>query len=236
VSPRIADVCLVANLQSHGPTYVGDAIGDVFDPSSGMLLSARIIITAGMGNSASPYHVLHGPVPIPELNDENKFECYFFVSQLQQKPIPTSSFSTGKGSYIICVIIPSKNKKEFRAFEGQIEVILRDNSSDIDFSDSVSGELTSEVKDRLQNKLAKIFNDINEVLDVAPLYEGGSLFDVGLIASLPDHISRIAKKLILHPKGIQENEIEDHKVLKTLYQAGLISKDIRNGEIWIIPR
>jgi hypothetical protein len=236
VSPKVAEVCLIANLQTQGPVYIADAVGDIFDPTSGMLLAARIIITAGMGNSASPFQKLHGPVPIPELEKETNFECYFFIDELHQQPLPSASFSTGRGSYIVCVIISEDIKKDLRDFESQIEVILQEKSAKIDFSESISGEITITIQEDVRNRLHEIYDEINACLDLQPLFQGGSLFDVGLLATLPEDYANVAKKLILHPKGILESEIKDNKILKKLHSAGLITKDKRNGEDWIIPR
>lgn len=230
------EICLVANLQTIGPTYVTDATGDIFDPTSGMLLAARIIITAGMGDRSSDQLKLHGPVPIPELTFDQKYDCYFFIGPIQQQPLPSSSFSTGKGSFIICIVIQTDMKKDFQAFETHLEEILIEHAKSIDFSDSVSGEITEPVRLNISTRLKQLYAEINGYLELAPLYARSSLFDVGLIASLPEHISTVVKQLILHPKGIQENEIRDQSVLKTLYKAGLVKKDVRNGETWVVPK
>ncbi len=236
MTPKLAEVCLVANLQTLGPLYIADAVGGIFDITSGMLLAGRIVITAGIGSTVSPHRKLHGPVPITELDLEGNYECYFFIDKIRQKPLPQAEYSTGEGSFIICIIIPSDSKVDFRSFEPVIENILQSKSKMIDFSNSVAGELSEELKNDMKSNVIEIYKEINDHLKLAPIYEGRSLFDVGLIASLPEKMSIVAKKLILHPKGIQENQINDKTILKILKQAGLVLLEKRDGETWIIPR
>ena len=100
----------------------------------------------------------------------------------------------------------------------------------------MSGELTKILTDEISIRMRKIFNHIEESFDLALLFEATSLFNLGLIANLPPHISIIAKKLILNPKGLPERDLKDNKVLNTLINADLVTRVTREGESWLIPR
>ena len=236
MSLEVIEVCSIANLQTLGPVYIGDTNRGIFNSNTGNLLAARLIITAGMGSSGSPTMKLHGPVPIPELELEEEYHGYFLIEDLVQKPIPGSNFSTGKGTHITCIIIPANKKKEFRAFEQQVENIIRNNVMDLDFGETVTGTISEEVRQQIIKRLHTIQNDISEAFKLSELFEGNSLFDIGLIASLPENIAKIVKKLILHPKGLPIDDIDDKNILKTLEQAGLVEIENRDGLKWIVPR
>ena len=235
-SPSIAEVCLVANLQTMGPTYLSSAEGNLLDPGSGMLLAARIVITSGMGNTQTGLNMLSGPIPLSELNLGDDYLCYYYPVAMQQKPKPENQFSTGKGTYIICPIIKAQDKNVLRSFEELIENTIEPWVDEFDFSESISGEVPSEMAKKFTEILKKIRFEINSNLDLAIKYEGGSLYDIGLIANLPEELAKTAKKIMLHPKGIAENAISDKKALKTLYQAGLVERQQRDDGYWIIPR
>ncbi len=236
VSLRVIEVCSIANLQSLGPIYIGDTNREIFNSTSGNLLAARLIITAGMGNSGSPTMKLHGPVPIPELELEEEYDGYFLIENLIQKPTPGSNFSTGKGTFITCIIIPASKKKEFRPFEQRVENIIRNKVIDIDFGETLTGTIPDSVREKIIERLHGIYQDISKSFKMGELFEGNSLFDIGLIASLPEHIAIIVKKIIMHPKGLPIDDIADKNILKTLEQAGLVEIENRNGLKWIIPR
>lgn len=233
---ELVEVCLIANLQSIGPIYVADTSKHIFDLNSGNLLAARLIITAGMGNSASPTDKLHGPVPIPELEMDVEYEGYYLIREMEQQPTPNSPFSTGKGSFIVCIVIPADVKKDYRPFELQIENIIKESVKDIDFGSTMTGIISDEIKEVIKTKLATIYTEIEESFALAQLFEGNSLFDIGLIASLPDNISKVVKKIIMYPRGLPINDINDNNILKTLEQAGLVVRENRDGLDWIIPR
>lgn len=233
---ELVEVCLVANLQSIGPIYIADTSKEIFDLNSGNLLAARLIITAGMGNSGSPTNKLHGPVPIPELEMDVEYEGYYLITEMAQQPTPNSPFSTGKGSFIVCIVIPADVKKDYRPFELQIENIIKENVEDIDFGSTMTGVISDEIKDVIKAKLATIYIDVEESFAIAQLFEGDSLFDIGLIASLPENISKVVKKIIMSPRGLPIKDIDDNNILKTLEQAGLVVRENRDGLDWIIPR
>ncbi|MFV2016379.1 MAG: hypothetical protein ACC656_13185, partial [Candidatus Heimdallarchaeota archaeon] len=182
---ELVEVCLIANLQSIGPVYVADTAKEIFDSQAGNLLAARLIITAGMGNSASPTNKLHGPVPIPELELEIEYEGYYLIKEMAQQPTPGSLFSTGKGSYIVCIVIPADVKKDYRPFEHQMENIIKKSVEDIDFGTTMSGTISNQIKNVIRNKLNTIYSEVEEAFTLSQLFEGDSLFDIGLIASLP---------------------------------------------------
>ncbi|MCH8905716.1 MAG: hypothetical protein IH840_01400 [Candidatus Heimdallarchaeota archaeon] len=233
---NIAEVCIVANLQTMGPLYVTDAGKGFFDNNSGMLLAARIIITSGMGNQASGMNKLHGPVPIPELELDQQYLCYFYINEMTQKPNPDTPYSTGKGTYIVCIVIPEEIKNDIRPYEKQIEDILNLEGKGIEFSETMSGELTTKLTEDISVRMKSIFEHIMQSFDLAPLFEATSLFNLGLIANLPPHISIIAKKLILNPKGLPERDLKDNKVVNTLINADLVTRVTKDGESWLIPR
>lgn len=234
--PKLSEVCLVANLQTMGPTFLASAKEAIFDHGAGMLLAARIVITSGMGNSTTGLDKLNGPIPISELNLDKNYACYFYPRQMQQQPKPDNEFSTGKGTFIICLIMPEDEKDNFRAFERLMERTIVPHLDNFDFSQSISGEVPSALREEFSKYLNQIYEDLNSLLRYASQYEGGSLFDIGLLASLPDELEFTAKKLIMNPKGTLETEIADKSALKSLYQAGLVEREDRDGKIWIIPR
>ncbi|MCE7734740.1 MAG: hypothetical protein GPJ54_07690 [Candidatus Heimdallarchaeota archaeon] len=233
---ELVEVCLIANLQSIGPIYVADTSKEIFNLNTGNLLAARLIITAGMGNSASPTNKLHGPVPIPELEMDVEYEGYYLITEMAQQPAPKSPFSTGKGSFIVCVVIPADVKKDYRPFELQIENIIKESVKEIDFGATMTGFISDEIKEIIKTKLDRIYIDIEEAFALAQLFEGNSLFDIGLIATLPENISRVVKKIIMYPRGLPINDINDNNILKTLELAGLVVRENRDGLDWIIPR
>lgn len=234
--PKIIECACLANLQTSGPLYLGDATGKIFDASTGMLLAARLIITSGIGNSTSPHLKLHGPIPISELNLDQDYETYFLTSEMHQQPHPNASFSTGKGMVIICIIISTSQRRQFQDFEDQIEEIILSKLDKINFKETITGEIPPELTQFINNLMKEIYNEINELIELTKDYKGGSLFDITFIPSLPEPMAKLAKKLILHPKGILEEMIEDDKALNDLYLSRLVSKEIREGKTWIIPR
>lgn len=233
---ELVEVCLIANLQSIGPIYIADTGKELFDSNTGNLLAARLIITAGMGNSVSPTNKLHGPVPIPELELETEYEGYYLIKDMKQQPTPGLPFSTGKGSYIVCIIIPADVKKDYRPFEHHMENIIAQNAQDIDFGSTMTGMMSEEIKAIIKSKLNTIYTEVEDAFTLSQLFEGNSLFDIGLIASLPENISKVVKKIIISPKGLPISDISDNNILKTLEQAGLVERENRDGLVWIIPR
>ncbi|MHA2501326.1 MAG: hypothetical protein ACXAE3_00435 [Candidatus Kariarchaeaceae archaeon] len=234
--PQLSEVCLVANLQTLGPTFLGAAEGNVFDPAAGMLLAARIIITSGMGNSTTGLNSINGPIPISELELDDDYSVFFYPMELQQMPRPDNQFSTGRGTYVICLLVRDSEKTKFRSFERMLELIVSEYTTELDFSNTITGEVPAELKQQFSETLKKIKDEINEFLQVAAEFTGGSLFDIGLLANLPDALSVTGKKLMLNPKGILEGEIDDKPALRILYLAGLVEKEVRDEESWIVPR
>lgn len=232
VPVAITEVALVANLQTSGPMFVNDATGSI-DASSGMLLSARLIITAGIGSTSSPYHKLYGSLPIPEL-DKN-LECYFFVGEMQQKPIIESPFSTGKGTFVFCIIVEADQTKEFLPYLERMENILVNKIHRINFEHSMAGEITDEINKESRVVLKEIFDEINQMIEFSSKYSGGSLFDIGFLVSLPSELATLGKKLILEPKGSLEEEIIDAIALQQLLLAGLVKREVKENIKWIIP-
>jgi hypothetical protein len=100
----------------------------------------------------------------------------------------------------------------------------------------MTGVISAEIKDVIKTKLATIYTDVEESFALAQLFEGDSLFDIGLIASLPENISKVVKKIIMSPRGLPIKDINDNNILKTLEQAGLVVRENRDGLDWIIPR
>jgi hypothetical protein len=229
---EITEVALVANLQTSGPMFVNDATGSI-DASSGMLLSARLIITAGIGSTSSPYHKLYGSLPIPELDED--LECYFFVGEMQQKPIIESPFSTGKGTFVFCIIVEAKRTKEFHPYLEGMEIILLEKINRINFEHSMAGEITDEIDSESRVVLKEIYEEINQMIKLSSKFRGGSLFDIGFLVSLPSDLSTLGKKLILEPKGSLEEEIIDTIALHQLLLAGLVKREVKEGKQWIIP-
>jgi hypothetical protein len=236
VALELVDVCLIANLQSIGPIYVGDTGRGIFDTNSGNLLAARLIITAGLGNSGSPTDKLHGPVPIPELELETEYEGYYLIKEMVQQPTPGSPFSTGKGSFITCIIIPAQLKKNYRPFEQHMENIIKAHIEEIDFGQTMTGSISNEIRKQIGEKLQLIYDEIDEAFSISQLFEANSLYDIGLIASLPENIAKVIKKIIIRPKGLPISDINDNNILKTLEQAGLVKREFREDSDWIIPR
>lgn len=232
VPVAITEVALVANLQTSGPIFVNDATGTI-DASSGMLLSARLIITAGIGSTSSPYHKLYGSLPIPELNEN--LECYFFVGEMQQKPIIESPFSTGKGTFVFCIIVEANQTKEFLPYLERMEGILKNKINRINFEHSMAGEITEDINTESRVVLKEIFDEINQMIVISSKYLGGSLFDIGFLVSLPSELSSLGKKLILKPKGSLEEEIIDTIALQELLSADLVRREVKEGKQWIIP-
>jgi len=233
---QIAEVCLVANLQTLGPIYVGDASNGVFHHNTGTLLAARLIVTSGMANDQSPSLTLHGPIPITELDLPINYSAYYFISPMKQQPDPKTTFSTGTGSFIICIIVNSEEKNDFRPFEETMQNIIAENATEIDFSSTISGEIDEEVERQIEKKMKIIFQEINESLSFGSLLVDSSLFDIGLLANLPDDLAKAAKKLVLFPKGIKESEFNSSRIIRLFSNSGLIKKEIRDGEVWLIPR
>jgi len=155
---------------------------------------------------------------------------------MKQQPTPGSLFSTGKGSYIVCIVIPADVKKDYRPFEHQMENIIKKSVEDIDFGTTMTGTISNQIKNVIRNKLNTIYSEVEEAFTLSQLFEGNSLFDIGLIASLPENISKVVKKIIMSPKGLPINDIKDNNILKTLEQAGLVERENRDGLDWIIPR
>ena len=236
VSPKIKEICIVANLQSTGPLYIGDTEEGLFDTISGSMLAARLIITAGMGNSTSPVNKLHGPVPIPELENNSEYVCYFYITEMEQQPLPDNSFSNGKGSYITCIITPEGERVSINMYERMIESTLQKYIADIDFPSTITGQISSELLFDIKQRLRDVKNQIQQYFDLSPLFEATSLFDIGLLGSLPENLARLAKFLILHPKGITLTEIEDKESLETFRLANLVDMENRTGITWIIPK
>ena len=232
VPVAITEVALVANLQTSGPMFINDATGTI-DASSGMLLSARLIITAGIGSTSSPYHKLYGSLPIPEL-DEN-LECYFFVGEMQQKPIIESPFSTGKGTFVFCIIVEANKTKEFLPYLEGMENILKNKINRINFEHSMAGEITEAISKESRVVLKEIFDEINQMIEFSSKYHGGSLFDIGFLVSLPSDLATLGKMLILKPKGSLEDEIIDIIALQQLLSANLVRREVKEGKQWIIP-
>ena len=100
----------------------------------------------------------------------------------------------------------------------------------------MTGLVSEEIKEIIQSKLKTIYEEVDEAFSLAQLFEGNSLFDIGLIASLPENISKVVKKIIMYPKGLPIHDISDNNILKTLEQAGLVERENRDGLDWIIPR
>ena len=158
------------------------------------------------------------------------------IKEMTQQPTPGSLFSTGKGSYIVCIVIPADVKKDYRPFEHQMENIIKKSVEDIDFGTTMTGTISNQIKNVIRNKLNTIYSEVEEAFTLSQLFEGDSLFDIGLIASLPENISKVVKKIIMSPKGLPINDIKDNNILKTLEQAGLVERENRDGLDWIIPR
>ena len=232
VPVAITEVALVANLQTSGPMFVNDATGSI-DASSGMLLSARLIITAGIGSTSSPYHKLYGSLPIPELSEN--LECYFFVGEMQQKPIIESPFSTGKGTFVFCIIVEADQTKEFLPFLERMETILISKIHRINFTESMAGEITDDISRDSRLVLKEIFDETNQMIEISAKYSGGSLYDIGFLVSLPSELAALGKKLILKPKGSLEEEIIDTIALEQLLLAGLVKREVKDGKQWLIP-
>lgn len=234
--PRVTEIALVANLQTLGPTYVASATETFFDHGSGMLLAARMIITSGMGSNVKGYKQLHGPIPISEIEGIDDYECYYFPVEMKQDPHPDLDISTGKGSYVICVIVARDTKQEIRFFENLIEISISDILPTVNFENTVTGIVPMELNQELNAVLSKFLLELNEILKFAFTFKGGSLFDIGLISSLPEDLMLTAKKLMLNPKGVVKSEISNQNALKKLYQAGLVEMDMKDGEEWAVPR
>ena len=234
--PQLEEICLVANLQTIGPSFVTAAQKTIFDHTTGMLLAARIVIASGMGSQTSGLHQLHGPLHISEIQTDPKLACYFYPVEMKQLIEEGEKFMTGKGSFYVCLIIPEDQKNDYRPFEEMMQRTIKDYISKIDFAETSLGEIKNTSRDKFTEIIEKIFVEINQLLEFAAKYEGGSLFDIGLIATLPEKLSATAKKIILNPKGILEEEIKDKEALKSLYQSGLIDKEDHDGKVLIIPR
>lgn len=230
---EITEIALVTNMQSTGPMFLSNAIG-LISSDMGMLLAARLIITAGIGNTSSKTMELYGPLPVPELS-ENEYSCYLLSADMKQKPIPGSSFSTGKGTIIFCVIFKSEMSEKLFSHKSLIEQILVRHSNILDFSDSITGEISSEIQTMAKEILISLFETINSSLETAEKYKGASLFDIAFLVTLPEKLSILGKQLIHQPDGWLEEEIKGKESLDQLLIAGLVRREDRNGQIWLIP-
>lgn len=232
--PAISEIVLVSNLQSTGPMFVSDT-NETIAPEIGMLLAARLIITAGIGNTQANTHELFGPLPITEIQDR-KLSCFLFSEEMYQKPIPGSSFSTGKGMLIYGVIFEDLNQDIIIPHKKVIQNVLNKGAGQIDFSETITGVISPEVIDTSKRVLNELLHDLNNALDLAEKYHGGSLFDLGFLVSLPDHLSALGKKLIQQPNGSREEEFSDKENIKILLSVGLVVREERDNEYWLIPQ
>lgn len=230
---EISEVALLCNMQSIGPFYISDSNG-MISPDTGMLLAARLVITSGIGNTSAKTEELYGPLPVPELVDGD-YLCYLFNVDMQQLPIPGSSFSTGKGTLIFTVIFRNMVKENIYYHRKLIEDILKENAYELDFSGTVTGMISPEIKEKSKNLLLNIYQKINSTVKLAEKYRGGSLFNIGFLVSLPEELNLLAKQLIQQPNGWRETDINDSKNLATLISVGLVKKENRDGVAWIIP-
>ncbi len=231
---EISAVILLSNFQSIGPFYISDSGVIRITPDIGMLLAARLVITAGIGNTSAKTEELYGPLPMPELSDGD-YLSYLFSMSMQQQPIPGSSFSTGKGSLIFSIVFEDKLKDKIYNHKNLIESILREHSSDLNFSNTVTGMISPEIKGASEELLKMLYSKINNAIELAEKYRGASLFDIGFLVSLPDELNFLAKKLIQQPNGWREKDISDKDNLMTLLSYGLVRKENREDGIWFIP-
>jgi len=229
VVPIVAEICLIANNQNQGPTYLSDTNNQLMDVATGTLLAGRMIVTSGMGNMKSPKYKLHGPIPVTELTIENTYLCYFYSLDPERSII--SENPQVYTQIMLCLIIKEEFKNLINDKSMIIENILQDvkihlGNDDHPFfsNDNVSTKDLSEL-------LAKL----NNCLDIAKKVNGVSIYEIGVVTSLPDNISKIAKKIILNPNGIPKKDIVDYESLEILYQIGLIRIDIREGIEWCYP-
>lgn len=233
VSPKVTEICIVANLQTLGPIYIAEANGGIFDEKTGMLLAARIVITSGMGTQSIGFGKLNGPIAISD--DDSALGCYYFPVRMEQQPLP-ETFTTGKGSFILCIVFEEIDKNAFREYENVIERVINDHLYKFDFSTTMTGKISQETKNEFSVSLKTVLTDLEDALIFAMQFADGSLYDIGLIASLPDELSIVAKQIILHPSGIEEEAIRDKKALKKLTRSGLVIKQERDGQLWVVPR
>jgi hypothetical protein len=234
--PQIEEVCLVANLQTIGPSFITAAVDNIFDHSTGMLLAARIVIASGMGSQTSGLDQLHGPLPISEIERDPKLACYFYPMEMQQLIEDSEKFVTGKGSFFVCLVLKEEQKNDYRPFESMMQRVIGEHIEHIDFTETKLGEIKKENREKFKEIMEAIHQEVNQLLEFSSRFGGGSLFDIGLIATLPEKLSLTAKKILMNPKGILEEEIEDKAALRTLYQSGLLDKVEREGRVWIVPR
>ncbi len=234
MSLEVKDVALVANLQTTGPLFISSHSGSI-DHTAGMLLAARLIITTGIGENTSPMEKLYGPVPISEITHTN-YQCYFYAVEMKQQPIPSAPFSTGRGTFIFTLIVSDDNAKEFLNYTSILEEILYSKKDKINFQNTFAGEIPDEIKNEINVTLKEIIEEVNLALKFATKYQGASLFDVRLFADLPENLAELGKKLLLHPRGLKLDEIDDKTTLKELYFSGLIKYEEKEGNILVIPK
>ncbi|MCY3412637.1 MAG: hypothetical protein INQ03_13450 [Candidatus Heimdallarchaeota archaeon] len=231
---QLSEIALLSNMQSIGPFFISDASG-LITPDIGMLLAARLVITSGIGNVSAKTMELFGPLPVPELDDDS-YLCYLFNVEMQQQPLPGSTFSTGKGTLIFCLIFPERIKDEIYKHRTVLERILREYAGVLDFSETITGMISPEIKGESEEMLKKLFNEVNEAILLAAEYHGASLFDIGFLASLPEDLSLLAKQLIQQPNGWKEEDISDSDNISKLVSVGLVKPEVRDGETWYIPQ